>query len=172
MIPYRTARVICTYICDRACPGCVNTIHPKKSVTPIGIIDMQHYDEIILTGGEPLLYVEELIELADLIHRTRLILYTSVPSYSALFAVAGFFAGITITLHDNGDADRFNRQFGSVYIGRLSNPPLFFVRVYDAVTMQVKMNPAAQYKMCKWVAPEHCKMQPNEELFRLKEVWI
>jgi len=142
-------------------------------VQPIGLTDLARFDEIIITGGEPLLFLDQLIDLTEKLSGARTILYTSVPSYSKLFAVFHLFAGVTITLHDNEDAIRFNRHFQK-YFGNDNGFPLpqFFVRIYDSVTAHVELFPTAQYKSCKWVDPKDCKLQPNEELFRLRNLWI
>jgi organic radical activating enzyme len=174
MKPYSTAQIICTYKCEKQCRGCVNTLHTEMHVPPIGLADLGRFDEIILTGGEPLLYPGKLIDLTDHLSGARLVLYTSAPSYPQLFAVSRFFTGVTITLHDNEDAARFNRYFKK-YFGEpdvWTTIPQFFVRIYDAVTVKVELYRTAQYKMCRWVAPEECKLPVNEELFRLRVPWI
>lgn len=172
MIPYRTARCICTYKCNRKCPGCVNSIHPRNSIAIIGDAQWECYDEIILTGGEPLLFMTQLIDLIDRIKHNRVILYTNAPSYAQLFALSQMIAGVTITLHNNSDAERFNDNFYKFFGGNHgADGLLFFVRIYEAVSIRVTRYPNVQYKMCKWVEPEQCKLGPNETLYRLQNLW-
>lgn len=58
-----TARVIVTYRCDRHCPGCCNT-QPQDVKTIHLIEELKDYEEIVVTGGEPLLEPELLIFLS------------------------------------------------------------------------------------------------------------
>lgn len=174
MRPYSTARVVCTYKCNRSCPGCINTLHTEMKVPPIGLADLGRYDEIILTGGEPLMFPTKLIELADHLKDSRLILYTNAPSYPQLFAASQFFKGITISLHDSEDAHRFNRHFKRFWgtPDVWDTVPLFFIRVYASVKTKVELFESAQYKMCEWKHPEDCVLHPNEDLYRLREPWV
>lgn len=175
MNQYRTARVICTYKCHRSCAGCVNTVHPAESVQSVSKNEFPYgYNEIILTGGEPTLFPYKLKEIANDLKYTRLILYTAAPDYMQVLMVMSYFSGITITLHDDYDVSRFNACFpGLIRWGERHNGnlPLFFIRMYDNIQSTVQLFPEAQYKVCRWVPPEECKLQPNEDLYRLPELW-
>lgn len=52
--PKTTARLIVTYRCNRSCPGCCNG-HGNSVREIKDIQELLGFDEIILTGGEPML---------------------------------------------------------------------------------------------------------------------
>ena len=108
----KTARVLITKQCHRLCPQCCNN-YPQimAAMRPIaGIADLRGYENIVITGGEPLLFP---LGTADLVaclygdarlHRPlwpqhpRLYLYTTLW-HPVLEEVSYWLDGITFTLH-------------------------------------------------------------------------
>jgi len=56
------ARVLITQDCNRNCPNCCaeySTI--MSTMCPCKVEDMANYDELLITGGEPMLYPEKVM---------------------------------------------------------------------------------------------------------------
>lgn len=92
--------------CTRNCPGCCNNDWDIDGL-PV-ITDFADYDEIMLTGGEPMLYPARLRRaIADIRkqHIGNIWIYTAHPSFSLLtFLLApGMADGATVTLHHQSD---------------------------------------------------------------------
>lgn len=102
-----TARVIVTMECNRNCPGCCNTIEgfsPRETTFQ----DLLKYEEIIITGGEPMLISEYCLEF---VHRLRyagfkgkIYLYCASNKINKRWSDASLIKevdGITYTIHEN-----------------------------------------------------------------------
>lgn len=61
------ARVIVTMKCNRKCKGCCN--EHLGEINRVAFEDLFKYDEISITGGEPMLMSERVVEM---VHRLRL----------------------------------------------------------------------------------------------------
>jgi len=105
-------RLLVTEDCSRNCAGCCNKQWDLKKL-PV-CTDFAPYDEIMLTGGEPLLYPEKVIGLVDSIRNAdskdrqlfqRILVYTA--HCSNILHVLPYVDGVTLTLHDSGDVGRF-----------------------------------------------------------------
>lgn len=62
----KTARVIVTYDCHRNCPNCCN--EHLKNVLEVKFDDLLKYEEVVITGGEPMMIGARVVEM---IHRLR-----------------------------------------------------------------------------------------------------
>ena len=98
--------------CGKSCPGCCNKDWNLKEL-PIAT-NLIPYDEIILTGGEPMLYPELLQRVIGEIQATtnspRIYLYTAnTKNYDKLINVLITIDGLTITLHEDEDVKDFVR---------------------------------------------------------------
>ncbi len=115
------ARVLITKLCNRACPGCCNKLPWFESTCrSVSLDEIRGYDEIMLTGGEPLLEPEKLIEVAWAVLgqnlRAKLYLYTALWT-DELPRITGLFDGIHFTLH----ADPVQRDLdGFQHVQRLA----------------------------------------------------
>lgn len=100
----RSARVIVTYNCNRNCPGCCNN-HGNKIEEIEDINDFLAYDEIIITGGEPLLLRTKILDFISNLKRIgydkKIYLYTSFWEKNNLChqSIINMVNGITYTLH-------------------------------------------------------------------------
>ena len=104
------ARLLFTNNCNRDCKGCCNknwTGEPAKLIT---FDQLLTYDSIYITGGEPMLYVNELIELIVKLksHSKKVYLYTALPHpYQSFMDVLRMVDGLTLTLHTTADYKLF-----------------------------------------------------------------
>ena len=105
----KTLRLIVTEKCHRNCEGCCNKQWDIKAL-PV-CRSFEGYDEIILTGGEPLRFRENLIALVQSIKRqteSPVYIYTAFLDSEMEVLVALCFAdGITLTLHEMEDIEPF-----------------------------------------------------------------
>lgn len=101
-------RLLLFAACNRSCPGCCNNDWNLDELPRVGSYD--GYDQIILTGGEPMLNPELVVCVAaDIKSRTNamVILYTARPG--ELPGVMPFLDGVTVTLHEQADVAEFEK---------------------------------------------------------------
>lgn len=101
-------RLIVTEACDRACKGCCNKQYDLDALPVADYFDTE-YEEVMVTGGEPLLDREvdnTLGVLRDLaLTEAKVILYTAVAKNVP--RVWLLIDGLTLTLHEQSDVEPF-----------------------------------------------------------------
>jgi hypothetical protein len=163
-----------TWDCPRDCDFCVNKnlpVEPKLC----RVEDLAGYDQVLLTGGEPMLYP---IRVLDTVRRLRrqtpteaqkIFLYTAffTPALSGLIE---FVDGVHCALHHPlSSADLrgfygFQRLIGIRYAGLGKT-----FRLY----IEPRIRCAVEIVPCRWERVEvkpwlkDCPMPPDEELFEL-----
>lgn len=102
-------RLLVTEACHKSCAGCCNKEWNLKKLPQV--VTFNGFDEVSITGGEPtLLPVEKLIGLLREIAWDKYIttyLYTANVDPTVIVRVVKYLCGITFTLHDQEDADKF-----------------------------------------------------------------
>lgn len=100
-------RLLMTDQCSRACAGCCNKDWNLKAL-PV-CEDLTGWNEVIMTGGEPMLVPKRIIDTALAIpHGTRILVYTAkIDNPTATLGVLSMVHGMTITLHDQADVPAF-----------------------------------------------------------------
>lgn len=106
------ARLLFTNDCNRACKGCCNKNWKGEPPRLISVKDAKGYDEIFITGGEPMLYPDQLKELIlDLKENndiSKIFLYTARPFPKEKFLeIIDLIDGCTVTLHNFDDRKKF-----------------------------------------------------------------
>lgn len=177
------ARVIVTYNCPRHCENCCN-VH-IGNVPEVKFEDLLKYEELVITGGEPMLLAPRVVEM---IHRLRengyegkIWLYTSCVKISrwADRAVLNEVDGITYTLHHMPSQDdlRYARKLSKYILdnqdnrnNKRSDRLLIDSRCYTVEVLQFigsdDYNPLDHWtsvKPLKWKDDE-CLLPENEEL--------
>lgn len=109
--PKTAGRLIVTYRCNRSCPGCCNS-HDNSVREISDINELLKYDEIVITGGEPMLIVEQTInfksKLAQMGYIGKTYLYTAYFDGCNLYHhdIINRVDGITYTIHaEANDSD-------------------------------------------------------------------
>lgn len=105
----RKLRLLVTPECNRTCPGCCNNDWDLEAL-PV-CTDYTGYDEILLTGGEPMLELKRVLDITRAIKDVsdaKVYLYTakSKRAISVITALA-WLDGITLTLHEQTDVAGF-----------------------------------------------------------------
>ena len=106
-------RLIVTTKCNKSCEGCCNKQFDINSLPTIEPNEMVQYDEIYITGGEPMEVpgiVETLIYYLRTIenYQGKIIIYTTdLYTLGEIYDLCYNIDGITVTLHDNNDLDEF-----------------------------------------------------------------
>ncbi len=103
--------------CHKNCEGCCNKDWDLNSL-PVNK-NYYNYDEILITGGEPLLKPKLLKEIIGNIRKqnpiTKIFVYTTFPQTKHLIDVLYISDGITITIHEQNDVKHFIRFRNNVY---------------------------------------------------------
>lgn len=106
----KTARVIVTLNCNRRCPGCCNINLPEHRKVSTDE-ELMGYQEIVITGGEPMLIPGKLLEFINRMwdkgYRGKMYLYTSFWNGKEISKeILKELDGFTFTLHaECTDAD-------------------------------------------------------------------
>lgn len=169
----KTARVIVTLDCDRKCPGCCN--YKLDAIREINVERLRDYDEVVLTGGEPMLMGDKfLVQLIKKLRKQNK--YQSIYLYTASLAldehekVLNLLDGITVTLHAEAtDNDIRNLKYMSENLyGEYLDMRLFIdERVYDKYDLSnICMDAWDVVRKLKW--KEKCEPADNEDLFLLR----
>ncbi|CCG43381.1 hypothetical protein [Magnetospirillum molischianum] len=111
----RKLRLLVTANCNRACPMCCNKGFDLAALPVCTSFNgFDGFDEIILTGGEPFVELETLLEViqrANVESTAPIFVYTAWTNPGHLLGVLRFVDGITLTLHCQADVAplvRFN----------------------------------------------------------------
>lgn len=113
-------RVFVTEKCNRRCRSCIKK--QMRAMKKVTFEDLKKYDEIIITGGEPMLISERCVEM---VHRLRfqgytgkIYLYTAdaskVSKYWAADMLIDEVDGITFTLYYSSKKDKLKNELRSL----------------------------------------------------------
>ena len=107
----RKLRLLVTTDCPNKCPLCCNN---GWDFNKLPVVDRWDYDEIMITGGEPMLYPYSIKQLLDTIRRiqkvmgvsSKIYMYTSIGT-AAVIVILSYLDGIVYTPHSRKDVDEF-----------------------------------------------------------------
>jgi len=167
----RKARVLLWETCNRNCDGCCNKDWDLKSLPKVNLQGLKPYDEIILTGGEPMLYPSMVLVIAKGIKykypSKTLTLYTAKVDSLMWPAVMWAFDRLTVTLHDQSDLDTFMKWGCYSYEPRVISKRL---NVFKNVHIDRKERATIERNKWKirdgieWI--ENCPLPKGEEFLR------
>lgn len=116
----KVTKVVVTRKCNKRCRGCVTrTLDDIQKVT---FEDLMGYEDILITGGEPMLMSDRCVEL---VHRLKLKGFSGkiFVSFSDASRVGRYWAasmlidevdGIIFTLHNNSSKDKLKNELRSL----------------------------------------------------------
>ena len=175
----RVIRLLVTEKCTRNCAGCYN-----KDVKPDGLIKMEdvfdHYDDpLLITGGEPLLFPEQLCELLECLHQEQeVILYTSIfPDEDPFMEqILQMLEGITFTIHDERGVEdflklqRYLNVMETSYAIDVAYVPRRRVNIFCDVPITKPINFYGwDVKFIEWI--KDCPLPANETFLQLDPLW-
>lgn len=175
----KSARVITTFECNRNCPYCSNNykslISQGKEEDNLDFV--KDYDEIILTGGEPMLYPERLLDLIKNIKvvnpNVKIYLYTAKWE-PFIQTILHYIDGLTYTLHKNikqFEAFDFNTLQRHInYMHSDNENKSFRLFIHEDVKEEFNLIPATwdRIKIAGTLSEEDCDY-PEDDLIILKE---
>ncbi len=102
----KTLRLLLFEDCNRSCEGCCNKQWDLNNLPVVN--DFTPYDEIILTGGEPMLKHQLVRDTIHFIRKTnqhaKIIMYTAMTTMPhTLAGILYRLDGLTVTLHNQDD---------------------------------------------------------------------
>ena len=160
----KSLRLLLFSECNRRCPGCCNKDWNLNAL-PV-CMSFRDYDQIILTGGEPMLRPELVKKVASDIRQVTdapILLYTAKTSKpQELIDVLQYVDGITLTLHTRGDLSGFYR-FDSMLYNTHMAPKSLRLNVFKGI--EVKAPVYWQVKRdIEWI--KNCPLPSNEVFMR------
>lgn len=98
-------RLIYTTKCNRNCEGCCNKDWDIENLLIVS--DFSSYDEILITGGEPLLNVEQLVGslrvMKAINKKAKIYVYTAISLPCTFLPVLKHVDGMTLSIHEKAD---------------------------------------------------------------------
>lgn len=162
------ARIICTYSCPRSCEGCCNKDWPFEPARPIE--RYTDFNEILLTGGEPLMFPERLWDLILQIRKvtkTKIYIYTAaIEMPFALNCMMKVADGICLTLHTPNDIRLFNRFQSRFPIPKDRSMRL---NIFEKIGYPKNTTGWAVKKDIRWL--KQCPLPQDEILYKLPILW-
>lgn len=118
----RQLRLLFTENCNRNCEGCCNKQYDLNALPQITAKKVSEYDMVMITGGEPLLYPDDLKSYAQYLktHNPDILIYVytaKVDNIDDSLQVLRNIDGFTLTLHTDKDRVAFNK-FNNVLLER------------------------------------------------------
>lgn len=170
----KSLRLIVTEKCGRSCEGCCNKDFDLSTHTKISRLNAcdNEYEEILITGGEPLLFPEKVKDLLYGIgsNKKNICLYTAASCdleklKSILFNYS--LTGFTFTIHDNKGivdflkikdlCETWNKSLRlNIFINELTSIPPMNLYKWDV-------------KFVEWI--KNCPIPENEDMRILEEPW-
>lgn len=97
--------------CNRTCPGCCNKDWDLTNLQVVTDQELQESNEIMLTGGEPMLYTTTLhVAIRHIRKMSDALIYVytaDVSNYKEALTVIAAVDGICVTLHNQADVAPF-----------------------------------------------------------------
>lgn len=152
--------------CNRKCVGCCNEDWNLKNLEQER--QFSDYDEIFLTGGEPMLNPRMVIDIAILIRKVskaKIYLYTAkVDKRFEILAVLNFIDGITLTLHEQNDVEDF--EWLNFWLEDAKLDKSFRLNIFKGVVLPYITYTTNIWKVKKdieWI--KNCPL-PKDEIFK------
>ena len=176
-----TIRLLVTKNCNRSCSGCCNKDH---NLDGLPVFDTDYFKKhkkeiknIVITGGEPLLYQNKLSDFLIAHHEwdVKWIVYTAkIDNYFNNIGFMGLIDGLTLTFHDQSDVDKakefIERQYFKPFSRSTKSLRLNVFKGIDITSIPEKHLSIWKVKTgIEWI--ENCPLPKNEIFMRLSKFW-
>lgn len=164
-------RLLFTKDCPRKCPGCCNNDW-KLDELPV-CNDYNGYTQIMITGGEPLMYLNSLLycigEIRAQTRKTPIYIYTSWMDTNDLLTAMKYSDGLTITLHDKEQIYPF------MLFDEILNPSDFIdkslrLNIFEGISLPFDAEKVGWEvkKDIKWI--KNCPLPKQEVFMKYKNI--
>jgi hypothetical protein len=151
--------------CQRDCPLCCNKYFNLDLLPTCS--DYSGYQEIMLTGGEPLLHPEIIARAMEMIRGqtdSPVYLYTSkIDDVGEVVSALGLMDGITVTIHNQNDAGLFKTLDDGIPITPVKS---LRANVFPGAMVNERDFPRWKFKEKRWRQPD--EFPQDEDFFRLE----
>lgn len=158
-------RLLLTDVCHKKCDGCCNKDFKLDELEVVK--SFKEFEVIMITGGEPMLYPEAVIDLIDQIREenktAKLILYTTKLVEVIECDLDYELDGLTITLHDQKDADKFVQTERAIV---LNSKCVARLNIFKGITIPQLRNKWIIKDNIEWI--KNCPLPEGEVFMRLK----
>lgn len=173
-------RLLVTTRCPNKCPMCCNN---SWDFSKLPVVDRWNYDEIMITGGEPMLNAAKLCCLAlsiDEVNKaqgldTKIYVYTSICDWHSLQPVLDLTDGIVLTPHSEKDIKLFvelnDLALYSILSQTIEGKSLRLSLFPDMKALLPKDIDLSLWKVkdMEWI--ENCPVPEGEDFRRIAELW-
>jgi len=170
----KIARVLLWLDCNRNCPGCCNKYTSvMKDMKDITLEELEDFDTICLTGGEPMLYPDRLISIIKRLRvinpKAKIYLYTALYKLE-MRSIIWLVDGIQYSLHyPMTTEDRLGFEYFQYDILYMRGSYRAYIdrRIDHAIRIYPERWTRVEIK--SWMKEGDCPLPKNEQLFLLKE---
>jgi len=152
--------------CNRSCLGCCNNDWDLDNLEVCK--SFEGYNEISLTGGEPMLWPDVVIDAAYKIRnscRAKIWLYTAmVENLHATIQVLWVVDGICVTLHEQSDVGPWKRFSDLLSDGRFYRGKSMRLNVFKGVDVRDVPSWWKVKSNIEWIS--NCPLPENESFMR------
>lgn len=174
-------RLLLTTRCPNKCPMCCNN---SWDFSRLPVVERWDYEQIMFTGGEPLLYLDKLCGLADSIRaitsamgtEPKLYVYTALCDWMKLNRVIDHVDGIVLAPHSKESAEAFKKFNELVNASTvLVNNPLegksLRLNLFPDIKEYLKDEDLSgwQVKDMQWI--KDCPVPEGEDFRRVALLW-
>ena len=170
----KKARLIITWKCNRTCDKCVNNQPVAKNYRTItDLSELKDFEEISITGGEPMLNPTRLVAIITKIRKhvqtkVRIFLYTAwLYNIDMMRYVIAHVSGVHFTLH-KAAKPRDVQDFQDFQLLIINMQPLpgktFRVSIHHEEIFPVTIFPPAWHRVEIKSWEDDCKLPEGEEL--------
>ena len=162
----RKLRLLLTKDCDRNCKGCCNKDWDLDNLPQVK--DYSIYDEIYITGGEPMLYPKAILfkflEIRE-VSTAKIYLYTAnITNLFQTLYILTYLDGITLTLHEQKDVKDFYALELILRLIEMKNKSLR-LNVFKGIEVEEISSRWKVKKDIEWI--KNCPLPKDEELMRI-----
>ncbi len=174
-------RLLLTTECPNKCPMCCNN---SWDFSRLLVVERWDYEQIMFTGGEPLLYLDKVCALADSIRtitsamgtKPKLYVYTAVCDSDKLTYLINHVDGIVLTSHNKESAEAFKRfndlvNASTILFNNPFNDKSLRLNLFPEIKEYLKDEDLSgwQVKDLQWI--KDCLVPDGEDFRRVALLW-